>query len=431
MAEVRFVSTRGRGAALAIREAIERGLAPDGGLFVPAAFPRLESRAFAAPDALPDFGAKILAPFFASDPALAAELPAICRRAFTFPVPLVPIDARPGDFFLELFHGPTAAFKDFAARFLSEIVSFTQTGRRKTVLVATSGDTGGAVAAAFHGRPGIDVAILFPKGRVSPRQEHQLCAWGENVRAFAVDGTFDDCQRVVKEALASPRADEFLSANSISLGRILPQMVYYAKVALARPGAGFVVPTGNLGNALAAVWARECGFPVGPIALALNANRVVQDYLETGLFKPTSARATLANAMDVGVPSNLERLRALYGDSPESFRDPGRSVGAASVTDEEIRAEIRESERAWGRPICPHTAVAAVVRRRLPKGIAGLAREWVLVATAHPAKFEAVVEPLIGHAVQVPEELAKILARPARSESLEPRLAALFERISH
>lgn len=431
---IQFISTRNSTSArsgdavFGIREGIERGLAPDGGLLVPTEFPRFEPKKLKGLD-LPALATEILKPFFKSDAKLTSLLPEVCQRAFTFPAPIAPVSGRSSDFFLELFHGPTAAFKDFGARFLAEVTALALDGKKKTVLVATSGDTGGAVAAAFHNRPGFQVAILFPKGRVSPRQEHQLCAWGGNVRAFSVEGTFDDCQKMVKGALASNRAGEFLSANSISLGRILPQMVYYAATSLAHPGAGLIIPSGNLGNSLAAIWARECGLRIGPVVLALNENHVALDYLETGKFVPQTAKPTLANAMDVGVPSNLERLRHLYGDSIEKFRTASKHVSADTVSDDEIRETIRWSETEWGRAICPHTAVAVKARRRLRPETARLAKEWVLVSTAHPAKFETVVEPLVGHAIAIPSELEKILQRPAKSESLAPNLEALLAKI--
>jgi threonine synthase len=425
---VKFVSTRGKAPSIGIRAAIEAGLAPDGGLYVPESMPSFSS----LPDASIAFaeqGAMILSPFFADDPTLSRALAAICRGAFDFPVPLTPVPGRGGDYLLELFHGPTAAFKDFGARFLAGCVEAidrdakgSARARERTVIVATSGDTGGAVAAAFHGRAGIRVAILFPKGKISRRQEAQLCAWGGNIRAFAVEGVFDDCQRIAKEALLESSR---LSANSINLGRILPQMVYYAHASLAirkatGKSAGFIIPSGNLGNSLAALWAKRLGFPIGKIALALNANFTVSRFLKTGIFSPEPTRATLANAMDVGNPSNLERLRHLYPEMNGLRAD----VSADSVTDEEIHREIALSEAEWGQALCPHTATAAVSRKRLPSG----ANPWVLVATAHPAKFESIVEPLVGHSIEVPPALAAILSRPASCETIAPTLAAFKAR---
>jgi threonine synthase len=430
-----FVSTRGKAPTIGIRAAIEAGLAPDGGLYVPEKMPVLPSLPEPSKDPVKGvaaFGAAVLAPFFADDPSLSRALPGICREAFNFPVPLTPVSSRKGDCILELFHGPTAAFKDFGARFLAGCIESIDhdpaTARPpggRTVVVATSGDTGGAVAAAFHGREGTRVAILFPKGKISPRQEAQLCAWGGNIRAFAVEGVFDDCQRIAKEALLEAPSQR-LSANSINLGRILPQMVYHAHTSLliqkaTGKHANLIIPTGNLGNSLAALWAKKIGFPIGKVVLALNANFSVSRFLKTGVFTADPTLATLANAMDVGNPSNLERLRFLYPVMDTLRAD----VSADSVTDEEIRSEIRTSEREWGQALCPHTATAAVLRKRLPAGT----DPWVLVATAHPAKFESIVEPLVGHAIEVPAALAAILSRPATCEAIAPTFAAFKARL--
>jgi threonine synthase len=332
---------------------------------------------------------------------------------------------------LELFHGPTAAFKDFGARFLAAALERLpgEASRRCTVLVATSGDTGGAVAAAFHARPWARVVVLYPRGLVSPRQRQQLACWGGNVTTLAVSGTFDDCQDLVKGAFADRGLAEQVglsSANSINLGRLLPQMVYYARASLelaARDGAppGFIIPTGNLGNALACIWAREMGLPIGDVVLATNANRTVVDYLGGGTWQPRPSVPTLASAMDVGNPSNLERLRWL---APDRASLRGR-LYARSVPDDQIRATIgrdwHELRRAW----CPHTATAASLYRSLPVPSSG--GRWVVVATAHPAKFDEIVEPLIGERVPVPDSLGEILARPPIERQIDTRPEELHE----
>jgi threonine synthase len=430
---VQYISTRDATRTVGIREALEAGLAPDGGLFVPDHFPKFRAEDFRAGLSLAEFAPIVLAPFFGTDSELSTALPEICRSAFNFPTPIfrVPGEGHSGDFILELYHGPTCAFKDVGARFLAGVMTLKQDNKvKRTVIVATSGDTGGAVAAAFHRKPDIEVVILYPKGMVSPRQEHQLCAWGDNVRAFEVKGTFDDCQRVVKEALgstatasaASASNRKWLSANSINLGRILPQMTYYAWASLERfrknggVAPGFIVPSGNLGNSLAAVWAKKAGFPIGKVVLALNSNRGVADYLQSGVLKAARAVPTLANAMDVGNPSNLERLRSLYPDVGV-LREV---VEAFSFSDQEISNEIRGSEREWGQILCPHSAVATLARRRLPAG-----GEWIMVATAHPAKFETIVEPLIGKKVELPAALREILKRPAEKSTIPASYAEL------
>ncbi|MEE7548867.1 threonine synthase, partial [Xanthomonas sp. Kuri4-1] len=352
---------------------------------------------------------ELLAPFFVGD-TLAEALPAICTEAFDFAAPLVPL-ATAGDYALELFHGPTAAFKDLGARFLAACLTRLRSGadRPLTILVATSGDTGAAVAAAFHRQPGLRVVVVYPDGRVSPRQAHQLGCFGDNIQALRVTGSFDDCQALVKQALndtALQARVPLSSANSISLGRLLPQMSYYAHAALshhALQGAplNLVVPTGNLGNALAAILARGLGVPIGRIALATNANHVLPDYFAGADYTPQASVATVANAMDVGAPSNFERLRWLYRGDDAALRE---AFTALSVDDAAIRRTLAERHRRHGEVFCPHTATAVHVLEQIrAEAEPG---DWAVAATAHPAKFEAVVEPLIGQSVPVPPALA-------------------------
>ena len=424
-----YISTRNAQHRVLLGQAIAQGIAPDGGLYVPESFPHFVPHQFEGDNSLAQIGERLIAPFAQGDP-LAGELAAICRAAFDFPAPLVPLREAPAPAaVLELFHGPTSAFKDFGARFLAEFLERIRrdSARKLTILVATSGDTGGAVAAAFHGRPWVDVVVLYPHGLVSQRQAQQLACWGGNVRTFAVRGTFDDCQRMVKEAFMDPALAEshrLSSANSINVGRLLPQMVYYAKAGLEMwrhtgRRANFVIPAGNLGNSLACVWARHVGLPIGEIVLATNANQTVTEFLRTGEWSPRPSMATLASAMDVGNPSNMERLRALHPD----FEELQGQVGASSVDDIEIRATIRRDSHELGQVWCPHTATAAkVFRRLLARGARG---DWVIVATAHPAKFNDIVEPQIGRAVEVPASLAKLLALPRQETELAPSLEAL------
>jgi threonine synthase len=424
-----FVSSRDPTVPIGFSAALLQGLAPDGGLYIPAAWPQLPLPDLSGAAALPEVARALLRPFLAGEP-LASELTTITEEAFNFEAPLVPLEAGGRLSVLELFHGPTAAFKDFGARFLAACFARLRAGepRPLTILVATSGDTGGAVAAAFHRRAGIEVAVLFPKGLVSPTQERQLTCWGENVRSLAVRGTFDDCQRLVKEAFLDVtlrERRELSSANSINLGRLLPQAVYYAATSLAvwrahGERASFVIPSGNLGNSLACLWARRLGLPIADVVLAHNANRTVPDFLESGTWRPRPSLATLASAMDVGNPSNMERLRALYPE-PSQLRE---AVSAVSVTDEEIRARIRADFRTYGQVWCPHTATAAEAWARLPVERRARGR-WVLVATAHPAKFREIVEPLIGREVPVPENLAQLFARPVRCVEIDATLGAL------
>jgi threonine synthase len=424
-----FISTRDASHSATLSEALRRGIAPDGGLYVPDAFPALAPADFDGLEDLPAVARRFLAPFFAGDP-LAKELDAIVTEAFDFPVPLVALKTAGDASVLELFHGPTSAFKDFGARFLAACMSRVIQGsnRTLTILVATSGDTGGAVAAAFHGRPGIEVVVLYPRGLVSPRQELQLTCWGGNVRSLSVAGTFDDCQRLVKAAFAAPALAarrELSSANSINIGRLLPQACYYVMASLAgfrRTGrkVNFIVPSGNLGNVLACVWARRVGLPIGELLLTFNANRTVPDYLESGEWRPRPSVATLASAMDVGNPSNMERLRHLHPD----FESLTGAVRAQSVTDEQIRARIRHDDPALGQVWCPHTATAAEAYANLP-AVRRASGPWVLVSTAHPAKFPETVEPLIGREIPVPPALARLLTLPRSALEVPATLEAL------
>ena len=426
---MQFSSTRNAAHRVSLSAAIAQGIAPDGGLYIPEKFPSLHIADFDGAETLPDIAARLLAPFADGDP-LANDLPAIVREAFNFPAPLVELHGTPGPAsVLELFHGPTSAFKDFGARFLAaSLARIRRDAKRKlTILVATSGDTGGAVAAAFHRRPMFEVAVLYPKGLVSQRQAQQLACWGDNVRTFCVRGAFDDCQRVVKEAFLDAslsRTHELSSANSINIGRLLPQMAYYAASSLQvwrRCGerANFIIPSGNVGNAAACIFAKRCGLPIGAIVLATNANRVIDEYLRSGEWRPRASVATLANAMDVGNPSNMERLRALF-PTIDLLRE---QISADAVSDEEIRARVKEDAQALGQVWCPHTATAAELYRRLAKHRTH--EHWIIVSTAHPAKFYDVVEPLIGRELPVPAPLAKLLSLPRHERDLEPTLEAL------
>jgi len=437
MSAIRFASTRNPALTATFSEALVKGIAPDGGLYVPTSWPVVDIerlKSFAACADLPELAAAFVG-LMAEGDRLAPELPAITAEAFNFPAPVVPLTADGQLSILELFHGPTAAFKDFGARFLAACISRLRAGasRPLKILVATSGDTGGAVAAAFHNRPGIEVVVLFPKGLVSPTQERQLTCWGGNVKSLAVRGTFDDCQRLVKAAFADRLLSErfeLSSANSINLGRLVPQAAYYAATSLAVASASgekasFVIPSGNLGHGVACIWARKLGFPIGDIVLAHNDNRTVPDFLETGEWRPRESIATLASAMDVGNPSNMERLRSLF---PE-LSDARQAVSACTVSDEQIRARIRTGFEQYGQVWCPHTAVAAEAYERLPDA-RRKSGKWVLVATAHPAKFREIVEPLIGREVAVPASLARLFARPTEFSEVDASLDSLRAALS-
>lgn len=424
-----YVSTRGAGPA-SLDEALRKGIASDGGLFLPDKLPSFDISDFDTGESIPEVAAILLRPFFAGSELL-GDIDQILAETFKFPIPTKALPVAGHDLsMLQLYHGPTAAFKDVGAGFLAACLSRLEgdTGSPLTILVATSGDTGAAVAAAFDQRPGMRVAVLFPDGRVSERQEQQLCCWSDNVLSMKVRGSFDDCQSLVKAAMADQdltMIHRFSSANSINIGRLLPQSTYYAHSSLRhyrRTGnkPGFIIPTGNLGNALACIMTREMGLPVGPIVLATNANKTIAEYFETLKWLPRDSVQTLASAMDVGDPSNMERLRKLIGEA-DTLR--GRLV-VASVSDKEIETAIRQDFEAFGVATCPHTATATHTWRQLDADVAR-AHDWIIVATAHPAKFEMIVEPLIGQSVPVPAELAAILSRPATAVAIEPHLEAL------
>ena len=425
---MRFVSTRGSD-TVSFDEALVKGIADDGGLFVPVELPSFTVNDFADATTLQDIAAIQLQPFV-SDSKLQDSLGDILAETFSFPIPVTPLPSTEGAAaLLELYHGPTAAFKDVGAGFLAACLTRLEGDEAAplTILVATSGDTGGAVAAAFDERPGMRVVVLFPDGRVSARQAHQLTCWSDNVLSLSVQGSFDDCQALVKSAFASKDLNtryRFSSANSINIGRLLPQSIYYADASLRHyretgNKPGFIIPTGNLGNGLACIMAREMGLPIGPIILVTNANRTIPEYFESLEWLPRTSVQTLASAMDVGDPSNMERLRGLLGEA-HILRE---QLGVFSVDDELIEAAILDDYKEFGFATCPHTATATHTWRCLDAETRA-GDDWIIVATAHPAKFETVVEPLIGATVPIPVELAAILARPNRSVPIQPSLDA-------
>lgn len=424
-----FVSTAGEAPPVGLSTAIRLGAAPDGGLFMPRALPPLATAPGDSAHGLATFAGRMLAPFFTGDP-LEPALGDICASAFDFPVPLVTPDAgRPNLRVLELFHGPTGAFKDLGARFLALCLDrLGDPAAPLTILAATSGDTGGAVGCAVEGRRSVQAAILFPRGRVSPFQELQLTCWGPPVRAIEVDGDFDDCQRLVKAAFADRALQDrhrLTSANSINIGRLLPQAAYCAFAAdrlFQSEGIapGFIVPSGNLGHGLAVLLARAMGSPIGPLVLATNANRTLDDWHRTGRYRARPSVATLANAMDIGAPNNFERLVAMPAEQRELRVE--RVDDAAIV--ERVRLEHERSGYVW----CPHSATAAEALERLPDEEKA-ERPWILAATAHPFKFAGAIEPIIGRSIDPPPALAAILGRPVHKTRIEPRLEALADRL--
>lgn len=429
---MKYLSTRNKDETCSLEEALRLGLAQDGGLFVPAHFPTIFEPTMTFPKSYPEFAQVVFAPFFEGS-ILKPYLQEICEQTFTFDLPLRFLDDAQERGLLELFWGPTAAFKDVGARFLANCFSALQriekAAQDLTILVATSGDTGGAVASAFHHQPGIRVLILFPDQGVAPRQRHQLTAFDGNVSAVAVEGVFDDCQRLVKAAFSNSaltQKHQLTSANSINIGRLLPQSIYYAHASVAyyerhQKPAVFIIPSGNVGNATAALWAKKMGFPIKRIVMANNANRAVTDAFESMTFTPRASVTTLANAMDVGHPSNMERLLYSVSGDIEALK---KEMSAYSVLDEAIRHRIQKVKAEEGIIICPHTATAFEVQdtQNIPKSIC--------VATAHPAKFPEIVEPLVGETVEIPHSLAEILKKPTQCSFMLPTLELLDEVLS-
>lgn len=418
-----FISTRDKNIKVSLSEAMQSGLAPDGGLFVPERFPKVDWQNFAKDITYAEFAANTLREFFKGD-QLEASLDKICNNAFTFDVPVKRLDKTTS--VLELFHGPTLSFKDFGARFLANCLSSIDSEKPFTILVATSGDTGSAVAAAFHGKGNIRVIVMFPKGKISKRQEKQITCWGDNIQAVEVEGVFDDCQSLVKEAFKTPwwtERTKLNTSNSINIGRLLPQSTYYAYTSWQHylqtgEKANYIVPSGNIGNITAAFWAKQMGFPIGEISMSLNANDTVIDYLNTGEFNPRASVETLANAMDVGNPSNFERLLYLLGNY-ENFK---ANVKAICVSDFEIIEEIKQVYRQYNEVVCPHTATGFVAKNQLDAN-----KDYIIVATAHPAKFESVIEPVLDIQVPATPALQKLLDKEQHKVAINKSMDELCE----
>jgi len=403
-----FVSTRG-GGPVSFADALMRGLAPDGGLYVP---DPLDPLGDGRPPAEHGFTATAV---WAAQRMLGDALPRevldrVVSDALDFRVPLVEVEE--DVHVLELFHGPSLAFKDVGARFMARaMAALPGLEAPATILVATSGDTGGAVAAAFHGVEPFRVCVLFPRAGISNRQRRQMTTLGGNVTAVSVDGTFDDCQRLAKDAFADDvlRARCGLtSANSINVGRLLPQAFYYIHAAAllgwAERPATFVVPSGNLGNLCAGLLAHRAGMPARGFVAALNANRAFADYMDSGTARPRPSQTTLSNAMDVGDPSNLERIRWLYGGDVGALAG---DVRATSTDDAHTSSCIAEVHARTGYVLDPHTAVGWAGMEDATRAGAG---PRVLLSTAHPAKFPEVVERATGLQLALPDALAARMA---------------------
>jgi threonine synthase len=420
---MRYYSTRNRNERYDFAKAAILGLAPDGGLFVPEEIPSLKPSVISSLGSMSfhDIAYETILPFV-SPCITEAALSDIVNGAFTFEAPLAAVGER---FALELFHGPTAAFKDFGARFMARAFAYIRRGegRPLKILTATSGDTGGAVANGFYRVEGIEVTVFYPKGRVTPLQERQIAGLGGNISAIAVEGSFDDCQRLVKAALSDADLNKRLalsSANSINIARLIPQAVYYAAASGALRGRGikrpsvFCVPSGNLGNLTAGMYAAKMGAPIDRFIAASNANKTFPEYLGCGTYTPHESVATISNAMDVGAPSNFERLSAHW-----DLGELRRMILGVFVDDDETRAAIAEVHGRYGYVLDPHGAVGWQAVTRLYDS--GVLKDvcCTVLATAHPAKFAHIVEPLTGP-VKPPQCLEEAMNMTVKSITIPP-----------
>jgi threonine synthase len=415
---MKYLSTRNSELRYSFGDAVIKGLADDGGLFLPEFIPVLPESFFKNIEKLSftDIAFEIASKFI--DDITPADLRDIIEEAVNFPAPVVPLN---GNFsILELFHGNTCAFKDFGARFLAGALShyLKKREQRCTILVATSGDTGSAVASGFYGKENIDVIILYPSGKVSRIQEQQLTTFGKNIMAYEIDGVFDDCQRLVKTAFLDKELTDnyFLtSANSINIGRLLPQSFYYVnawkQIKNKEKDVVFVVPSGNLGNLTSGILAKTFGLPVKYFVSALNRNDIFKKYLESGSFTPVPSIPTISNAMDVGNPSNLERISYIFKNDMELLR---QNIHAYSYDDEQTKAAINSAHESYGYVFDPHGAVGYLATKEDSEKFGGDA-EYIILETAHPAKFLEEVKDSEKFTVEMPERLAEFLKKEKES----------------
>lgn len=413
-----YYSTKRQAEEASLKKALFKGLPEDNGLYMPEKIAKLPQEFF---DNIENLSFQEIA-FEVTNALLGEDVPTeeirkIVNDAVNFDAPIVKVVDQ--IYALELFHGPTLAFKDFGARFMARLMSyFLDKGEKLHILVATSGDTGSAVAQGFFGVDGIQVTILYPKGKVSPIQEQQLTTNGGNIKAVEIEGTFDDCQRLVKEAFLDQELSEALnltSANSINISRLIPQSFYYfnAFAQLKREGYKkviFCTPSGNFGNICGGLIANKMGLKVEKFIAATNANKVVPVYLKKEVFQPKPSIATISNAMDVGNPSNFPRLLELTGNSFEKLK---KKVSGAYYSDDETRATMKEVYDASQYVMCPHTAIAyKALKEYIDAEEIGKKTAGVFLSTAHPVKFVEIVEPVINEKIEIPQRLEEIIDRP-------------------
>ena len=415
-----YYSTNGKAPRADLRKAVVKGLAEDKGLYMPERIPRLSAAFFKdiAEHSFVENATQVAKAFFGED-VPDEVLEQIVAETLTFDCPIKEVE--PGIWSLELFHGPTLAFKDVGARFMARLLRYFTKGQGElNVLVATSGDTGSAVANGFLGVEGIRVYVLYPKGKVSPIQECQFTTLGKNITALEIDGSFDDCQALVKNAFMDEElnaAMQLTSANSINVARFLPQMFYYFQAFAQLKEKGFAenvvccVPSGNFGNICAALFAKKAGLPIKRFIAANNANDVFYSYLKTGEYLPKPSIQTIANAMDVGDPSNFARIYDLYGKSHEAIC---RDISGATYSDGQIAETIKDCYERTGYLLDPHGACGyRALKEGLRKGEVGFFCE-----TAHPAKFKGIVEGIIQEPVVIPERLQAFMRGEKRSVAL-------------
>lgn len=423
---MKFISTNGKVEPVSFAEAALQGLAPDGGLFMPVEWPKLSDQFWEKIDekTLPEIGYEISRLFV--DGLDDSVLNSVLFEAVNFDAPLV--ELHEGIYIQELFHGPTLAFKDFGARFMSRIFSVLRedTDQDLVILAATSGDTGSAVAQGFLGVDGVKVCLLYPSGKVSHIQEQQLTTAGHNVTALEVAGTFDDCQRMVKEAFSDSELNKQLmlsSANSINIARLIPQMFYYIYT-IAQLGKNippiFCVPSGNFGNLTAGLMAQKIGMPAAGFIAATNANDVVPEFLEKGEFNPRTSKKTISNAMDVGNPSNFARISHLFDGNHKKMK---QNIWGSSFSDDQTRQAIKQVYERNSYLMDPHTAVGYQAIQKYQQAAAGYfgedaATPKIILSTAHPAKFKDVIEPVINEKITIPDRLKSCLDKEKETVSL-------------
>ncbi len=416
-----YYSTADRNYRVDLTEAVTRSLAPGKGLYMPEVIPLIPDSFMDEQDKLSfEELSTVLAGLFFEEDLPGGTLEPLVKEALNFPVPLVEIDE--GFYSLELFHGPTLAFKDVGARFMARMLAALtpDVNGEVHVLVATSGDTGGAVANGFYRVDGISVHVLYPKGLVSEIQEKQFTTLGQNIQAIEIEGTFDDCQNLVKQAFSDPELKTELyltSANSINLARLLPQSFYYFNAFRQRKNKDkklvFSVPSGNFGNITAGLIAWKMGLPVDHFIASTNINDVIPEYLLKGKFTPRPSLATIANAMDVGNPSNFERMLEIFG---HSHKEMSRMISGYSYADDEIRKGIAACIEKTGYLPDPHGATAYLAGMEYRKDHPD--SEIIFLETAHPAKFRESVEEVTGTEINLPEQLRQYLTREKKSTAL-------------